>query len=149
MYFDLKRISKPYILVQSKQHHYLIDHDVTTFKELDPLYPASHLSCCAQALHRLEKLLLLILLRFQLLVIQNTELIRWTLIYYSTIQCKLPNRPRRLFYPMALLWLIYLLFKLLNKPDRLLPSGTFTVCYTSYQIGQTDPHLLTFLQLAL
>ena len=68
---------------------------------------------------------------------QNTELIRKTLIHYNMTQCKLPNRPRRLFYLSAFLRLIYLLYELPNKPDKLPPSDTYIACCTSYQIGQT------------
>ena len=74
---------------------------------------------------------------------QDTELIRRTLIRYGTTQCKLSNRPGGLFYLLALLRLIYLLYELPNRPDGLLPSGTFTACFTSYRTGQTDFHSLT------
>ena len=80
---------------------------------------------------------------------QDTKLIKKTLIHYGTTQCKLPNRPRGLFYPLALLRLVYLLYELPNKPDGLPPSGTFTAYSTSYQTGQTDFHPLALLRLAL
>ena len=51
--------------------------------------------------------------------------------------------------PPSTLRLVYLLYKLPNKPDGLLPSGTFTACCTSYRIGQTDFHPLTLLRLAV
>ena len=59
---------------------------------------------------------------------QDTELIRRTLIRYGTTQCKLPNRPEGLFYPLAL-------------------YGLFTCC-TSYRTGQIDFHPLALLRLA-
>ena len=55
----------------------------TTPRESDLLRLASHPFCCAQALHKLEAFSLLILLRFELFVIQNTKLIRKTLICYG------------------------------------------------------------------
>ena len=67
---------------------------------------------------------------------RNTQVIRKTLICYNTTQCKLPNRPGELFYSLTLLWLVYLLYELPNKPDKLSLSGTFTICCTSYQIDQ-------------
>ena len=53
---------------------------------------------------------------------RDTKLIKRTLIYYGTTQCKLPNKPEGLFYPLAL-------------------YGLFTY-YMSYRTGQTDFHLL-------
>ena len=68
---------------------------------------------------------------------QDTKWIKKTLIRYNMTQCKPPNRPEGLFYPLALLRLIYLLYKLSNRLDGFPSSGTFTACCTSYRTGQT------------
>ena len=67
---------------------------------------------------------------------QNTKLIRRTLIHYCKTQNKLLNRSEGFFYLLVLLRLVYLLYKLSNRPDGFILSGTFTTCCTSYQIGQ-------------
>ena len=80
---------------------------------------------------------------------QDTKLIRITLMHYGTTQYKLPNRPGGLFYPLALLRLVCLLYELPNRLDGLSPSGTFTACCTSYQIGQRGFLSLVLLRLAI
>ena len=76
---------------------------------------------------------------------QDTKLIRRTLIRYGTTQCKLPYRPGGLFYPLILLRLVYLLYKLPNRPDGLPHSDTFTACsIAKHRIGQTDSRTLWY-----
>ena len=47
------------------------------------------------------------------------------------------EQARGTLLPPSTLWLVYLLYKLPNRPDGLPLSGTFTACCTSYQTGQT------------
>ena len=79
-------------------------------------------------MHKLEGFSLPILLRFKLFTMQNTELIRKTLIRYGMTQYKLLNRSEGFFYSVAL----YDLF----------------TCCTSYQTSQTDFYPLALLRLA-
>ena len=63
-------------------------------------------------------------------------------LQYNSIQTT--EQARGTFLPPSTLQLIYLLYKLPNQPDGLLPSSTFMVCsIAKHQINQTDFYYLT------
>ena len=66
---------------------------------------------------------------------QNTELIRKTLIRYGMTWCKLTHWSGRLL--LAFLRLVHSLYELPNRPDELSAFGTLTASCSSYQTGQT------------
>ena len=52
---------------------------------------------------------------------------------------QITEQAREILLPLSNLWLVYLLYKLSNRPNGLPPSGTFMVCsIAKYRIDQTD-----------
>ena len=95
------------------------------FRESDPLRTSGNPSRCAQALHRLEGFLLPIFSRFLAICFARHQVDQknFDTLRHDSVQTT--EQARGTLLPPSTLRLVYLLYKLPNRPKRLSPSGIF------------------------